>query len=59
MPVGMSAVGGKADIVCQGLSGPFLARSGNHRPMRDRKEVESGDVRHDVIERNAFGQQLL
>ncbi len=26
VPVGMSAVGGGADIVCQGLSGPFLAR---------------------------------
>jgi hypothetical protein len=27
-PVGMSAVRGKADVACQGLSGPFLANSG-------------------------------
>ena len=26
MPVGMSAVGGRADVVCQGLSGPFIAK---------------------------------
>ncbi len=29
VPVGMSAVGGGADVACQGLSGPFLARSGH------------------------------
>ena len=29
VPVGMSAVGGKADVACQGLSGPFIARSGH------------------------------
>ncbi len=27
----MSVVGGRADVVCQGLSGPFLATSGNSR----------------------------
>ncbi len=27
--VGMSAVGGRADVACQGLSGPFLATSGH------------------------------
>ncbi len=25
----MSAVGGRADVACQGLSGPFIAKSGN------------------------------
>ncbi len=25
MPAAMSAVGGRADVICQGLSGPFLA----------------------------------
>ena len=29
VPVGMSAVGGKPDVACQGLSGPFIARSGH------------------------------
>jgi hypothetical protein len=28
LPVGMSAVGGGADVACQGLSGPFIASSG-------------------------------
>ena len=27
--VGMSAVGGGADVACQGLSGPFLDKIGN------------------------------
>ncbi len=27
VPAEMSAVGGGADVACQGLSGPFLARS--------------------------------
>ncbi len=31
MPAAMSAVEGKADIVCQGLSGPFLARCRHSR----------------------------
>jgi hypothetical protein len=26
MPVGMSAVRGRADVACQELSGPFIAR---------------------------------
>jgi hypothetical protein len=29
VPVGMSAVGGRADVACQELSGPFLAKSGS------------------------------
>ena len=29
MPVRMSAVRGKADVACQGLSGPFIANSGH------------------------------
>ncbi len=29
IPFLMSAVGGIADVVCQRLSGPFLARSGH------------------------------
>ena len=33
--VGMSPVGGGADVVCQGLSGPFLAKTG-HAAHRDR-----------------------
>jgi hypothetical protein len=31
MPLGMSAVGGKAVVACQGLSGTFLATSGHWR----------------------------
>ncbi len=33
MPVGMSAFGGKADVFCQELSGPFLAKR-RHRLHR-------------------------
>ncbi len=29
MPAAMSAVEGRADVVCQGLSGPFIAISGH------------------------------
>ncbi len=29
LPLGMSAVGGGADVVCQELSGPFIATSGH------------------------------
>ncbi len=29
MPVGMSAFRRRADVVCQGLSGPFLAKLGS------------------------------
>ncbi len=32
MPAAMSAIGGRADVACQELSGPFLARSG-HEPF--------------------------
>ena len=31
LPAGMSAVGGGADVACQGLSGPFIARTGHAR----------------------------
>ncbi len=31
MPAAMSAVEGRADVVCQGLSGPFIAKSGHSR----------------------------
>ena len=30
LPVGMSAVGGRADVACQELSGPFIAKSGSY-----------------------------
>ncbi len=32
----MSAVGGRADVACQGLSGPFLAISGHCKPSLNR-----------------------
>ena len=38
MPVGMSAVGGKADVACQGLSGPFIAINGR------RDEVQNPEI---------------
>ncbi len=33
-PAEMSAVGGGADVACQGLSGPFLASFGHSRTMK-------------------------
>ncbi len=33
LPVGMSAVGGGADVACQELSGPFIAISGQNDIM--------------------------
>ncbi len=39
MPVGMSAVGGRADVACQGLSGPFLANSGHSDKIVERMTI--------------------
>ncbi len=42
MPVGMSVVGGGAEVVCQGLSGPFLAKSGSE--SSDMHRVTSPEI---------------
>jgi hypothetical protein len=44
VPVGMSAVGGGADVACQGLSGPFLAR---------RRHVANSPLGLDIATRRA------
>ena len=48
MPVGMSAVGGRADVICQELSGPFIARSGHssipHLTPKVQEEITSVTV---------------
>ncbi len=42
-PVGMSAVRGKADVACQGLSGPFLANSGYLIFQRSVRSTDAND----------------
>jgi hypothetical protein len=43
MPAAMSAVGGKADVVCQGLSGPFIANSGYLIFQRSVRSTDAND----------------